>query len=234
MSGGVGPTGSDIRLSKGEFMQKSEKQSTQKGFLSFRQLNALAVIIVFSASGMVSLGDFLFSVFTIVYVFFLSRIAFPPLSPFADPPVFAQKNKILGLYVSCAALIGLFLPICYIFEGILEGDKKGIKAATPHVFLLASQVFMEGLTFNAGFSLPMQVFVPVFFNSKRMFTLFDWLMAEIVKAGEPSGGSSRRVYFGRLLAVTNLVLWSFNLFGFLLPVYLPRAFKRYYGYKEKI
>ncbi|XP_043715408.1 uncharacterized protein LOC122663825 [Telopea speciosissima] len=235
MSGGIGPTASDIRLAKEEEVeQKSQKQSTRRGFLSFRQLNALAVIIVFSASGMVSIEDLAFAFFTLIYVFFLSKFAFPLLGPYPDPPVFGQTNKILSLYVSLAAVIGLLLPIAYIFEGILEGDKEGIKAAAPHVFLLSSQVFVEGLTFSLGFSLPIRAFVPVFYNSMRMFTLLDWLKAEIGKAGEGSGGSIRRVYFGRALAVANLGLWSFNLFGFLLPVYLPRCLKKYYGYKEKV
>ena len=34
--------------------------------------------------------------------------------------------------------------------------------------------------------------------------------------------------FGRLLAAVNLVFWGFNLFGFLIPVFLPRAFKRHF------
>ncbi|XP_042484459.1 uncharacterized protein LOC122064763 [Macadamia integrifolia] len=240
MSGGVGPTVSDIRLTKeeeaaeGKGHLKSQKQSTRRGFLSFRQLNALAIIVVFSASGMVGIADLAFTVLSLIYVFFLSKVAFPLLGSSPDPPVFGQSNKTLNLYVSFAAVIGLFLPIAYIFEGILEGDKEGIKAAAPHVFLLASQVFMEGLTFSAGLSLPIRAFVPVFYNSMRIFTLFDWLKSEIEKVGEGSGGSVRRVYFGRALAVANLGFWCFNLFGFLLPVYLPLALKKYYGYKEKI
>ncbi|KAA8533708.1 hypothetical protein F0562_031225 [Nyssa sinensis] len=148
--------------------------------------------------------------------------------------VFGPNNKFLGPYVLIGALIGLFLPIAYICEGIFKGDKEGIKAAAPHLFLLSSQVFMEGVTFSGKFSLPIRVFVPVFYNSRRIFTIVDWLRSEISKVDEGYGGSARRLSFGRGIAIANMAFWCFNLFGFLLPVYLPKAFKIYYsGYKVK-
>ncbi|KAF5176567.1 transmembrane protein [Thalictrum thalictroides] len=173
--------------------------------------------------------DMGFVLFSLAYVFFLSKIAFPSSSTSIESPIFGEKNRILGIYVSVAALIGLFLPIIYIFHGIIKGDKQGIKAAAPHVFLLASQVFMEGLTFSGRFSIPIRVFVPVFYNTKRIFTIVDWMRAEIGKVDVEDSGSDMRLHVGRALAVANMAFWCFNLFGFLLPVYLPKAFKRYYG-----
>ncbi|KAI8524888.1 hypothetical protein RHMOL_Rhmol13G0184400 [Rhododendron molle] len=63
----------------------------------------------------------------------------------------------------------------------------------------------------------------------------DWLRTEISKVDEQHGGGEWRLYVGRGLAIANLAFWSFNLFGFLLPLYLPKAFKKYYseGYKGK-
>ncbi|CAN4085890.1 unnamed protein product [Withania somnifera] len=229
MSGGVGPC-SDIRLPNSKDdnnSQEKPQQQQNKGFFTFRQLNVLAIVIVFSSSGMVSLEDFSFVLFSLIYIFFLSKIAFPQISPQPQTPTF--NNKILNLYVSVGAAIGLFLPIAYIFHGIYEGDKQGIKAATPHVFLLASQVFMEGVTFTDKFSLPIRVFVPVFYNSRRIFTIMEWLRSEISKVDQDYGGNMRRVNMGRALAAANMLFWCFNLFGFLLPVYLPKAFKIYYS-----
>ncbi|KAL5727432.1 hypothetical protein ACHQM5_000630 [Ranunculus cassubicifolius] len=243
MSGGVGPTGGDIILPKEEEIEMKSSNSmnpnskstpTKKGnHFSLRQLNSLAVIVVLSASGMVSITDFSFVVFSFIYIFFLSKIAFPSLPTSIATPIFGEKNRMLGIYVMVAALIGLFLPIMYIFHGIIEGDKHGIKAASPHVFLLASQVFMEGLAFSGEFSIPIRVFVPVFYNTKRVFSIVDWLRAEIEKKDVEDSGDEIRLYVGRALAVANMAFWCFNLFGFLLPVYLPRAFKNYYGYKPK-
>ncbi|KAM1020811.1 hypothetical protein ACFX15_041236 [Malus domestica] len=254
MSGGVGPTCSDISLPKEqehEFKEHNDQTSSkltshQKfptlhssattsprkaggGMFSFRQLNALAVVVIFSASGMVSPQDFAFVVFSMIYMNFISKVAFPALSPSKDPTVFNPKNKILRLYVLTGAIIGLLLPIAYIFEGIFEGDKEGISAASPHVFLLASQVFMEGMAFGDRFSTPIRVFVPVFYNSRRIFTIVEWLKSEFSKEYEEYGGSARRLYVGRGLAIANMGFWCFNLFGFLLPFYLPRAFKKYYS-----
>ncbi|XP_004234413.2 uncharacterized protein [Solanum lycopersicum] len=238
MSGGVGPS-SDILKDENteQIMNNSQKKTQQKnrGFFTFRQLNVLAIIVIFSSSGMVSIEDFFFVLFSLIYIYFLSKTAFPQISPKTEqPPVFGEKNRVLNLYVSIGALVGLFLPILYIFEGIYEGDKEGIKAAAPHVFLLASQVFMEGLTFTDQFSLPVRVFVPVFYNSRRIFTIMEWLKTEISKVDEEYGGNLRRVHMGRGLATANMVFWCFNLFCFLLPVYLPKAFKIYYcGRKSK-
>lgn len=239
MSGGVGPS-SDI-LKDEDFLrntknsQEKPQEEKNRGFLTFRQLNVLAIIIIFFSSGMVSLEDFSFVLFSLIYIYFLSKVSFPLLSPQTESsPVFGEKNRALDLYVSIGALVGLFLPIAYIFEGIYEGDKEGIKAATPHVFLLASQVFMEGVTFNGKFSLPIRVFVPVFYNSRRIVTIMEWLRSEISKVDEEYGGNLRRVYMGRGLAAANMVFWCFNLFCFLLPVYLSKAFKMYYcGHKQK-
>ncbi|KAJ7974167.1 Transmembrane protein [Quillaja saponaria] len=252
MSSGVGPTCNDISLPREEEYEHKESydpslKSVQKptsasttppkkaSFLTFRQLNALAIIIVFSASGMVSLEDFAFLFFSLVYIYFLSKVAFPPLHPEAkEPPIFNPQSKLLRLHMFIGATIGFFLPIAYIFQGILEGDKEGIKAAAPHVFLLASQVFMDGVALSYRFSTPIQVLVPLFYNSRRLLTLMDWLMAEIAKVDEEHSGSIRRLYIGRGLALANMAFWSFNLFGFILPVYLPKAFRMYYSeYKVK-
>ncbi|KAG5029842.1 hypothetical protein JHK87_013356 [Glycine soja] len=41
-------------------------------------------------------------------------------------------------------------------------------------------------------------------------------------------------WFGRVLAVANLVYFSINLFGFLIPRFLPRAFMRYFQERGEI
>lgn len=238
MSGGIGPSG-DITLPNEDQNHPETTNAALKpashggGLFTFRQLNALAVAVVLSASGMVSVEDFAFVIFSVIYMHFMAKAAFPATAAHAEPPVFGESNKILNLYVAAAAVIGLFLPIAYIFEGVFEGDKEGIKAAAPHVFLLASQVFMEGLSFSGGFSLPIRVFVPVFYNSRRIFTIVEWVRSEILKADGVYEGSLRRLYVGRALAVANMAFWCFNLFGFLLPVFLPKAFRIYYQSHNK-
>ncbi|CAN6705749.1 unnamed protein product [Malus baccata var. baccata] len=202
--------------------------------ISFWQLNALIVMVVLAASGLVSPLDFAFVLFSVVYIFFLSKFAFPPQSddPSKDPPVFNAEGIMVKTGLAFGAVLGLALPIAYIFHGFLEGDQEGIKAAAPHVFLLASQAFMDGVAFSDRFSTPIRVLVPVFFNARRISTLMDWVRNEFSKVcvgGGCDGAAERRVLLGRGLAVANLVFWSLDLFGFMLPIYLPRAFKKYYS-----
>jgi len=47
----------------------------------------------------------------------------------------------------------------------------------------------------------------VFYNSRRIFTLVDWLRNEITKVEQDYGGSTRRLHIGRALAVANLAFW---------------------------
>ena len=151
---------------------------------------------------------------------FISKFAFPTLSSPMEAPYVGQKTKVQRLFILIKAVIGLFLA--YILDGIFDGDKKGIKAADPHVFLLASQVFMEGVAFSDRFLTPIRIFMPILYNSRKIFTIVEWLRAEIWKVnGGGYSGNTRRLYIGRSLAMATLALWCFNLFGLLLPVYLP-------------
>lgn len=132
------------------------------------------------------------------------------------------------------AIIGLLLPVAYIVHGVLQGDKEGVTAAAPHVFLLASQVVMESVSFTGGYSLPIRVLVPVVYNAMRMYAILEWVKSEILKRNNDQvmrndGISDNRLFVGISLAMLNLVFWGFNLFGFLLPFYMPKAFKKYYA-----
>ncbi|CAN6842673.1 unnamed protein product [Brassica oleracea] len=239
MSGGVGPTYNDIALPKEEEHHATGETSTAARFFSFQQLNILAVILVLSASGLVTIEDFLFTILALIYFFFLSKLIFPPhKNPNRDAPLTSPTNKIFRLYVASAGIVGLLIPICYIFQGFLEDDKRGVSAAAPHVFLLASQVFMEGIAATCGFSAPTRILVPVVYNARRILTLVEWIMNEFSREapeyGKRTTVSVRRMYAGKVLAAVNLGIWSFNLFGVLIPVYLPRAFKRYYGSSKEV
>ncbi|KAL3521544.1 hypothetical protein ACH5RR_019693 [Cinchona calisaya] len=214
-----------------ESRKVNPKPQTRKFFLTFRQLNALAGMILLSAVGMVSVEDLAFVVFSLVYIHFLSKVAFPTLSTQPNPRVFGEKNRLQSLYVLLSGIISLVFPSAYILEGIFRGHsmKEGVRTAASHVFLLASQIFMEAVAFYGGYSMPVFAFVPIFYNSRRIFTIVEWLRNEFY---DKTDGSYGRLYIGRGLAVVNMAFWCFNLFGFLLPVFLPRVFKIYYSSGE--
>ena len=124
MSGGVGPTGSDISLPQEQEVDHKEQQEQHSlknlhktitttphkpTFLSFRHLNCLAVVVVLSSSGMVAPEDFAFVLFSIIYMYFLSKMAFPSLLPSKEEPLVFNPNKTMhyayndvGLDITCA------------------------------------------------------------------------------------------------------------------------------------
>ncbi|EEC70427.1 hypothetical protein OsI_01434 [Oryza sativa Indica Group] len=55
-------------------------------------------------------------------------------------------------------LVGTALPTLYILDGLRLGDTAGVAAVSPHAFLLAAQIFTEGLAaaWPGRFSLPVQ------------------------------------------------------------------------------
>ncbi|XP_074559054.1 uncharacterized protein LOC141814995 [Curcuma longa] len=217
MSDGVSPT-----AATGDIVQPATPPRRRS--LNPRHLICLAVAAVLAAYQMVPSTDLAFVPFSLAYIYFLSAFAFPPLRSADNSRVFDLRNRLLGPYISFAAILGLLLPLLHILDCASGGDKGGAAAAAPHLFLLCIQVFFEGFTFSRGFSLPMFAFVPILYNSKRLVTIFWWVASEFERA---EGG--RRMVAGRALAVANSILWAYNLFGFLLPVYLPRVLKRYYS-----
>lgn len=65
--------------------------------------------------------------------------------------------------------------------------------------------------------LPMRILVPIAYNTVRLAPLWSWALATI-----PLG------YIGRTVAMTNLIYWALNLFGFLLPVACIRYMRAHF------
>lgn len=140
--------------------------------------------------------------------------------------LFSYKYKIINLSIS-----GLLFPICYIGDGIFRGDLHGAGAAAPHLFLLSGQAFTEPIGFSDKFSTPIGILGPVFYNARRIFALLDWVKAEFSDTQRPGGPV--RLYGGRVIASVNTVMWFYNLFGLLLPVFLPRSCQIYFSDDNK-
>ncbi|CAI5470465.1 unnamed protein product [Closterium sp. Yama58-4] len=84
---------------------------------------------------------------------------------------------------------------------------------------------------------PLRALIPPLYNARRMFSLYKWLAhsaaavlplmaSSTARAG--SGSVWRLVWLGTLLAcaVTNYLLWAYNIFCFLLPTVVPRIFEQ--------
>lgn len=197
----------------------------------------ITLVFTLSSSGLVPLEDIAFAVFTTIYMFFLNYTVFKPTTKGSQPNVMAG-NTWVQKYALFTAAVGLLLPSGYILGGFVHGDQKALKAAAPHLFLLSCQILTENVAFrNDKVSLPVRALVPLFYNIRRLFTIIEWVKVDMNKGSESLGmhgyetgpfSPHQWIMFGRYLAVANLVVWSVNLFGFLVPVFLPRSMKKFY------
>lgn len=223
---------------------KHQQQTTTTGIMgSLRviELQLVAFIMVFSVSGLVPLLDLIFPAFTSAYILALSRLAFPhhrgsPRSS-VSPELF-QGSRFFRLYVILGSTVGLFLPLAYVLGGFARGDEHAVRSATPHLFLLSFQILTENVISGLSlFSPPLRALVPLLYTVRRIFVIMDWMQDVWVNKTLPADAHPKDVawyWFGRGLAVANVAYFSTNLFCFLIPRFLPRAFERYFNEKDEI
>ncbi|GLU06243.1 hypothetical protein SLE2022_232900 [Rubroshorea leprosula] len=209
------------------------------GSLRVIELQLVAFIMVFSASGLVPILDLVFPVFSSVYLLALSRFAFPARgnSSSASPEIF-QGGKLFRIYVILGTTIGLFLPLAYVLGGFARGDDHAVRSATPHLFLLSFQILTENIISGLSlFSPPVRAMVPLLYTVRRIFIIIDWIHDVWLNKTLPATAQTKDVawfWFGKILAVANLLYFSTNLYCFLLPCFLPRAFERYFKERDEV
>lgn len=212
----------------------AKKGGGRLSFLTFALLRFSMFMIFIAACRLVPYSDFLCVLLASVYIYIMSRYAFPPVTP-ESPPSIYKGSKVLKIYVTFAAYVGLYLPLAYIAVGVGKGDKRAVKGAASHTFFLAAQVVSERLTGTSNsVSLPARALVPILYNSGRLVSVWTWVRLEFSKGTASSSSVSdgplsakHWVVFGQFLAVANLLFWSYNLFCFLVPIYLPACFRKY-------
>ncbi|XP_024988547.1 uncharacterized protein LOC112523253 isoform X2 [Cynara cardunculus var. scolymus] len=147
------------------------------GSLRVIELQLVAFIMVFSASGLVPLFDLAFPAFTTIYLLLLSRLAFPNSSTTRHrSEIIFQGNRLFRAYVILGTTIGLFLPLAYVLGGFARGDEHAVQSATPHLFLLSCQILTENIISGLSlFSLPVRALVPMLYTVRRIFVVLDWV-----------------------------------------------------------
>ncbi|XP_077227736.1 uncharacterized protein LOC143860801 [Tasmannia lanceolata] len=209
------------------------------GSLRVIELQLVAFIMVFSASGLVPILDLAFPLFATLYLLSLSRFAFPsPPNSKSSPPEIFQGSPFFRLYVVVGTTIGLFLPLAYVLGGFARGDDHAVRSATPHLFLLSFQILTENVISGLNlFSPPVRALVPLLYTVRRVFVVLDWVYDVWFNKKLPANAEFKDIawsWFGRCLALANLVYFSINLFCFLIPQFLPRAFERYFKERDEI
>ncbi|KAJ9169298.1 hypothetical protein P3X46_017505 [Hevea brasiliensis] len=168
------------------------------GSLRVIELQLVAFIMVFSATGLVPLLDLVFPAFASAYILLLSRLAFPSNGRVSSgsQEIF-QGSKFFWLYVIV-----------------------GTRVDTENI--------ISGLSL---FSPPVRALVPLLYTVRRIFVILDWIQDVWLNKTLPANAQAKDIawyWFGRILAAVNLLYFSINLFGFLIPRFLPRAFEKYF------
>ncbi|GLJ19361.1 hypothetical protein SUGI_0348860 [Cryptomeria japonica] len=112
--------------------------------LSFTQLNAMEIMIIFTASCLVTVQDLLLFFFSAIYILIMSKIAFPAITVAASnpPKLVFSLNLRFACDVLLGTVVGLFFSLVYIFGGIVAGQKADVLAAAPHVFFALCTDFL--------------------------------------------------------------------------------------------
>ncbi|XP_061360015.1 uncharacterized protein LOC133304061 [Gastrolobium bilobum] len=210
------------------------------GSLRMIELQLVAFILVFSASGLVPLLDLVFPALASAYIMALAHFAFPSLGSTSGPAsqeIF-KGSRFFRMYVIVGTTVGLFLPLAYVLGGFARGDEHAVRSATPHLFLLSFQILTENIISSLSlFSPPVRALVPMIYTIRRIFVDIDWIHDVWLNKTLPANAPLQDIawyWFGKGLAVLNLVYFCINLFGFLIPRFLPRAFERYFQERGEI
>lgn len=147
------------------------------------ELQLVAFIMVFSASGLVPLLDLVFPAFASAYLLVLSRLVFPAHgSVSSGSQEIFQGSKFFRFYVVVGTKIGLFLPPAYVLGGFARGDEHAVRSATPHLFLLSFQILTKNIISGLSlFSPPVRALVPLLYTVRRVFVIIDWIKDVWVK-----------------------------------------------------
>ncbi|KAL8258407.1 hypothetical protein R6Q59_030448 [Mikania micrantha] len=199
------------------------------GSIRWIELQLVAFVMVFSAVGLVPLFDLVFPAMTTGYLLLLSRLAFPGGSKSKE---IIQATGMLRAYSITGTVIGLFLPLAYVLGGFARGDNEAVRSATPQLFLLSFQILTENVISGLSlFSAPVRALVPMLYTVRRLFVILDWIQDVWFNKSVHENAQIQDIawyWFGISLAVANLTYFSINIFAFLIPHFLPKAFELHF------
>mmetsp|Transcript_21147 Transcript_21147/g.29891 ORF Transcript_21147/g.29891 Transcript_21147/m.29891 type:complete len:369 (+) Transcript_21147:226-1332(+) len=127
-------------------------------------------------------------------------------------------------WLKAGAILGLAGPLVMLLRYTAfaagsgaEMQIEAAKACARPVFFLCCQALCEAVARRLTAPLPLRVFIPIAYNAIRLVPLWGWALSPV-----PLGS------VGRILAITNLIYWMANLFGFLIPVASVRYLRAHF------
>lgn len=195
------------------------------------------ILVGLLATRAVPWGAVVFVVFASVYAYLMHKMAFPP-APETKPATGLWRFPLwryFDEYIMLAAVLGLLLPLMQIVISFLRDDEVTVRESAPHLFLLAAQVVSENLSSGKdSIALPVKALIPVMYNSRRLLDLSRWATTVFSRdLRSLTLASTAWDIFGMSLAVGNLIFWNYNLWGFLLPIYVPWCMRVHYGARPR-
>lgn len=201
---------------------KNSKQRTTKappaagsmmGSLRVIELQLVAFILVFSASGLVPLLDLAFPAFASAYILALAHFAFPSTgstnTSHSQQEIF-KGSRMFRMYVIVGTTVGLFLPLAYVLGGFARGDEHAVRSATPHLFLLSFQILTENIISGLSlFSPPVRALVPMIYTIRRIFVDIDWINDVWLNKTLPANARFQVIHFNFSLFVSSILLYYF-------------------------
>lgn len=122
------------------------------------------------------------------------------------------------IYLLTFGIIGVLLPLLV----QIIAPRPIADAAAPHLYLTMCQIVMETVARSPSFYPLTALMVPIGFNAYRLISLKTWLLT----AWRSFGTGQVWETLGLALAFANTVIWTYNLFVFLLLRTLPQYINR--------
>lgn len=194
------------------------------------------IIIVLAITRPIPMTDRFFSIGYPIYMYLANRFRFannaPSIARFGGgndvfkklPLIREGSGPWFKKYVLTFAGIGIILPLIT----LIIAPKAIADAAAPHLYLTLCQVAMESKMTGPKFHSLIELLNPIGFNAYRLICLKTWLTVayQSVVTSSTYFRCSFWEVFSLALALSNTIIWVYNLFVFLLLRTLPQYLDR--------
>ncbi|KAH6802629.1 transmembrane protein [Perilla frutescens var. frutescens] len=144
------------------------------GSLRVIELQLVAFIMIFSASGLIPLLNLVFPAAAMAYL--LALFLMVGKSGDQSQEIF-QGSRLFRAYVIAGTTVGYFLPLAYVLGGFARGDDHAVPSMMPHLFLLLFQILTENIIRRMLlFSPPVKALVPLLYTVRRIFVIIDYII----------------------------------------------------------
>ena len=228
-AGDASEPSSDERQAARSLLQ-GESGRWEHAYLVELKLAACAVMLLMLFLRLIPASVSLSAMLWPLYLFLLNAWRFPrklppraPASAFSEEP---ELSRPVRAWRDLMLVFTVLLPLAFTLAAPIvlgsSGGRAVLRVMAPPIFLLAAQLLMDSTIADAPdlWAATVAVLNPVGFNVLRLVPC--WRCAAVMWVISADGGASgalERWFLSStaLLALANAVLWTANLFVFLLP-----------------